>query len=251
MYRERTSFLISSVSWPLHRENWVKNERSNNNRVAWIDAAYDLLVTSGVGAVKIVPLAKTLGTSRTSFYWLFKDREEVLAALLERWERQNTKALILQTEKYASSIVEAMLNVFDCWFDASLFDSEFEYAVRSWSLQDSAVAERVREADEQRLNALQAMFIRYGYDVSEADTRARTVYLLQIGYIAMHTQETKDTRISRVAQYVNIFTGQSCTPADLERFASRHTARFSSAELAAAQQEMVHEADTDARHHRG
>lgn len=228
----------------------MKNDRPNMNKVAWIDAAYDLLINSGVSAVKIVPLAKTLGTSRTSFYWLFKDREEVLTALLERWEQQNTKALVLQTEKYASSIVEAMLNVFDCWFDPSLFDSEFEYAVRSWSLQDSAVAERVRQADEQRLKALQAMFIRYGYEALEADTRARTVYLLQIGYISMHTQETKDTRISRVAQYVNIFTGQLCTPADLERFAARHTARFSSEELAAAQQEMTHDADTDARNHR-
>ena len=92
----------------------MKNDRPNINQTAWIDAAYDLLITSGVSAVKIVPLAKTLGTSRTSFYWVFRDREEVLGALLDRWERQNTQALVLQTEKYASSIVEAMLNVFDC-----------------------------------------------------------------------------------------------------------------------------------------
>lgn len=229
----------------------MKSDRSITSQVAWIDAAYELLIDSGVNAVKIVPLARKLGTSRTSFYWLFKDREEVLAKLLERWERHNTKALVLQTEKYAASIVEAMLNVFDCWFDPSLFDSEFEYAVRSWSLQDSAVAERVRDADEQRLEALQAMFIRYGYEASEADTRARTVYLLQIGYISMHTRETRDTRIGRVAQYVDIFTGRPCTPADLERFAARHTARFSADELAAAQQEMTHEADTAARDHRG
>jgi AcrR family transcriptional regulator len=228
----------------------VKDDHSSDNRTAWLNAAYDLLINAGVGAVKIVPLAKKLKTSRTSFYWLFKDREEILTALLDRWESQNTRALILHSEKYASSIVEATLNVFDCWFDAGIFDSEFEYAVRSWSLQDDAVAERVRRADEQRLEALRAMFIRYGYDALEADTRARTVYLLQIGYISMHTQETRDTRISRVAQYVNIFTGQSCTPADLERFASRHTTQFPPEELAAVQQEMTHATGTDARHHR-
>jgi len=228
----------------------VKNDRSITSQAAWIDAAYELLIDSGVNAVKIVPLAKKLGTSRTSFYWLFKDREEVLGALLERWECRNTHALVLQTEKYASSIVEAMLNVFDCWFDSSLFDSEFEYAVRSWSLQDSAVAGRVRRADEQRLQALQAMFVRYGYDSAEADTRARTVYLIQIGYISMHTQETRDTRIDRVAQYVAIFTGQPCAPADLERFAARHTTQFSGEELAAAQLEMAQESTVGARHHR-
>lgn len=217
----------------------MKNHAVTTNQAAWIDVAYELLIRSGVGAVKIVPMAKQLKASRTSFYWLFKDREEVLDALLDRWEHQNTDAVIRQSERYASSIVEATFNVFDCWFDADIFDSEFEYAVRSWSLQDPRVAERMGCADDKRLDALQKMFVRYGYDPLEADTRARTIYLIQIGYISMHTQESRSTRIGRVAQYVEIFTGQTCTPADLERFAARHQVRFSSEELAAAQQESV------------
>lgn len=228
----------------------MKNGRSPTNQTAWVDAAYELLIASGISAVKIVPLAKKLKTSRTSFYWLFKDREEVLAALLDRWERQNTQAVVEQAGKYASSIVEATLNVFDCWFDQSVFDSEFEYAIRSWSLQDRAVAERVSQADLVRLQALKSMFIRYGYDALEADTRARTVYLIQIGYISMHTQETQETRIGRVAQYINIFTGQMCAHADLERFAARHKARFTSEEMA-GQQEITDETDINARHYRG
>lgn len=204
----------------------MKGERSTINQAAWVEAAYELLIGGGVGAVKIVPLARKLGASRTSFYWLFEDREAVLAALLARWEGQNTEALVRQSEAYAVSIVEAVLNVFDCWFDPSLFDSEFEYAVRSWSLQDGAVAERVQRADERRLEALQRLFTRYGYAAAEADTRARTVYLIQIGYISMHTRESRDTRLARVAHYVEIFTGVPCTPEDLARFAARHTARF-------------------------
>lgn len=228
----------------------MKNDRPVAGHDAWINAAYDLLITSGVSAVRIVPLAKRMKTSRTSFYWLFKDREEVLTALLDRWEQQNTTALVAQSEKYAETIVEATLNVFDCWFKPELFDSEFEYAVRSWSLQDESVAMRVRHADERRLEALAAMFMRYGYDAMEADTRARTVYLLQIGYISMHTRETQDIRISRVAYYITIFTGQPCTSMDLERFASRHVTQFSAAELAAAQQEIRHDAEIDTRDHR-
>lgn len=228
----------------------MKKEQPATGRDAWIDAAYDLLVTSGVGAVKIVPLARRLKTSRTSFYWLFKDREEVLTALLVRWEAQNTRALVTQSEQYAETIVEATLNVFDCWFKPHLFDSEFEHAVRSWGLQDEAVAERVRRADEARLEALASMFERYGYAAMEADTRARTVYLLQIGYISMHTREPREIRIGRVAYYVSIFTGCPCTAADLERFASRHADQFSAAELSAAQQEITHEAAPDTGHYR-
>lgn len=48
----------------------------------WLEAAYEALKESGIDAVRVMPLAKRLGLSRTSFYWFFEDREQLLAALL-------------------------------------------------------------------------------------------------------------------------------------------------------------------------
>ncbi len=188
----------------------------------WLDAAYKMLIQSGVDSVKILPLAKALNTSRTSFYWFFKDREALLDRLIEQWKAKNTEGLVRQTERYAGSVVEAMLNVFDCWLDERLFDSEFEYAVRNWAMQSPAVAREVAAADERRLEALTTMLVHFGYSPHEAGVRARTTYLTQIGYISMHTQETKEVRIGRVAEYVQVFTGQVCEREDLARFVSRH-----------------------------
>ena len=114
----------------------------------WLHAAYELLLESGVEAVRIMPLAKRLRLSRTSFYWFFDDRESLLAALLERWRTRNTGNLIRQAECYAESLPEAVLNVFDCWFDDRLFDSRLEFAVRSWAQQSARVAGEVVAADE-------------------------------------------------------------------------------------------------------
>ena len=55
-------------------------------------------------------------------------------ALIARWREKNTGNLIKQSEAYAESLAEAMLNVFDCWVNKDLFDSQFEFAVRSWAL---------------------------------------------------------------------------------------------------------------------
>jgi len=98
----------------------------------WLEAAYDALIESGVEAVRILPLAKRLDLSRTSFYWFFKDREELLDALVSRWRDKNTGALLKQTEAYAETLEEAVLNVFDCWLDRDIFDPAFEFAVRRW-----------------------------------------------------------------------------------------------------------------------
>ncbi|NQD92844.1 TetR/AcrR family transcriptional regulator [Pseudomonas sp. CrR25] len=188
----------------------------------WLQAAYESLIESGIEAVRILPLAKRLSLSRTSFYWFFKDRDELLAALLERWRAKNTGNLVSQADGYAESIAEAILNVFDCWLSPALFDSQFEFAVRSWALQETRVAEAVEVADRARLTALSGMFERFGYDSMSADVRARSTYLTQIGYISMNTREDALTRMQRIPEYVKIFTGQLPQPRELERFYARH-----------------------------
>jgi AcrR family transcriptional regulator len=169
-----------------------------------------------------MPLAKKLKLSRTSFYWFFKDREELLATLIERWRAKNTGNLIKQTEAYAESIAEAILNVFDCWLDSDLFDSQFEFAVRSWALQAPEVAAEISAADDTRIAALTDMFVRFGYERVHADVRARTIYLTQIGYISMKANEERSVRLARIPAYVEIFTGQVPQQRELNRFFARH-----------------------------
>lgn len=189
----------------------------------WLDAAYDLLIESGVDSVKILPLAKRLNLSRTSFYWFFKDREELLDTLIERWRQKNTGNIVRQTQAYAESVVEAMFNVFDCWVDNGLFDAPFEFAVRSWALISDNIRAEVQAADEVRLEALKQMFIRFGQSENHADVRARTSYLVQIGYISMQTRESISVRMKRIPEYIEIYTGQAPEQRDLERFFARHS----------------------------
>jgi AcrR family transcriptional regulator len=188
----------------------------------WLDAAYESLLESGVDSVKIQPLAKRLNLSRTSFYWFFKDREELLGALVAKWRDKNTGSLVKQSEAYAESVAEAMLNVFDCWLDRALFDSQFEFAVRSWALQSPDIAAEVQSADRQRLEAMQRMFVRFGFKDISADVRARTMYLTQIGYISMQPTEDLAMRMRRIPEYVEIFTGEAPQQRELDRFFARH-----------------------------
>lgn len=188
----------------------------------WLQAAYDALLESGVEAVKILALAKRLRLSRTSFYWFFKDREELLGALIARWRDKNTGNLVKRTEAYAESLGEAMLNVFDCWLDSELFDSRFEFAVRSWALQSPDILAQVRQADQARIEALTRMFMRFGLSETSADVRARTTYLVQIGYITMQSQEDLAVRMKRIPDYIAIYTGEMPQQRELDRFFARH-----------------------------
>ena len=59
-------------------------------RADWVAAGLDALERDGVEAVAVVPLARELGVTRGSFYWHFASRDELLDAVLERWEREHS-----------------------------------------------------------------------------------------------------------------------------------------------------------------
>ncbi|MFT8720199.1 TetR/AcrR family transcriptional regulator [Acetobacter sp.] len=188
----------------------------------WLNVAYEALLENGVDAVKISPLAAKLNLSRTSFYWFFRDREELLEALVSLWRQKNTGNVIKQAEAYAETIREAVLNVFDCWLDTNLFDSQFEFAIRSWGLQSSYILSEVQQADDLRIAALTRMFQHFGYSETSAEVRAQSIYLVQIGYITRQTREKTAERMERIPSYLEIFTGKKATQRELDRFFARH-----------------------------
>ena len=75
----RLDILLGGRSWSRFRTTADGADR----RRGGLKPPTTLLLESGVDSVRISPLAKKLGLSRTSFYWFFKDREELLAALVD------------------------------------------------------------------------------------------------------------------------------------------------------------------------
>jgi AcrR family transcriptional regulator len=191
------------------------------SREVWLAAAKRALIETGLEAVKIQPLASRLGIARTSFYWFFRDRNALLDALLEEWEAKNTGAFVDACEAYAETITEGLLNLIAVFQEESVFEPRLDFAVRGWAHRSAAVTARVNAADERRLAAIRGMFERFGYAPDDADVRARTVYLVQIGYIAMQVQESAAVRMGRVARYVEIYSGRLPGAGEMARFRAR------------------------------
>jgi AcrR family transcriptional regulator len=64
------------------------------SRQDWTAAALGAIADQGLSGLAVEPLAKRLGATKGSFYWHFRDREELLRAALEQWEREGTDAVI-------------------------------------------------------------------------------------------------------------------------------------------------------------
>ena len=184
----------------------------------WLDLAIRLLVDGGIEAVKIQAMARTLGVSRSSFYWFFESLRDLQDQLLDHWLRRNTGPIIERAMRPAETIDKAVCNVFECWVDAELFGPELDMAVRLWGRRDRRIRSDIDEADRQRVEALTRMFGRYGYPAEEAHTRARVLYYTQIGHFALQVEESLDERFSHLASYLLTFTGRAPIASDVAAF---------------------------------
>lgn len=184
-------------------------------REDWLKTALDTLVSEGVDHVKVLSLAAKLDCARSSFYWYFKNRADLLEALLDHWDATNTKALIDAANAPADSICYALTNLYRCWVTGDRFDSRLDMAIRDWSRRSGSIRAALDISDTARIGAIAAMFGRHGYAADEADVRARIVYFTQIGYAALDQRETWETRHSRGRQYLYCMTGTYPTDDEL------------------------------------
>ena len=172
----------------------------------WIDAGLELLVGKGVDHVKITRLADALGVTRGSFYWHFKDRDDLLLALVEEWENRNTKALI-DVLPDSEDITEVLLEIFVLWTSDEPFAPRLDAAMRDWARRSDTVKQAVSRADSERVKAIAKAFECAGFEASEAFIRARVLYFAQVGYYAMEVKEPLETRLGFAEAYVKSFTG--------------------------------------------
>lgn len=196
----------------LHRDDPDKDPLVGHVKVTrqdWLNIARDVLVTDGVAEVKILTLAKRMGVSRSSFYWYFKDRADLLSALLNAWEARNTNQIIQHCAMPSANITVAVCNFFRCFVDTRRFDRGLDFAVREWSRRDPAIRKQVDQADSDRIAGVVAAFIRHDYEPADADARARILYFMQLGYHALEVREDMDVRMSRIAPYLHGFTGRT------------------------------------------
>lgn len=185
----------------------------------WINLAFESLVADGIESVRILSLAHKLGVSRSSFYWYFESRQDLLDQLLDHWRDTNTKAIVERARRPSETIIRGILNVFECWADERLFNPRFDFAIREWARRSDDVRQAINIADEERLSAIRDLYLRHGYDDEDAFIRARVLYYMQIGYYVLEVREPVDVKLGHLAAYLRSFTGQEPTYADVAHFA--------------------------------
>ncbi len=147
-------------------------------RTTWIAAGLEALAAGGPDAVKVDPLAKSLGVTRGGFYWHFTDRQALLDAMLDSWEQTALESVIERVEAGGGDHRARLRRLFAAAAEGREI-IRADLAVRDWARRDAAVAERLRRVDARRLAYLRELFS--GTHPDEAEARALLTLSFWIG----------------------------------------------------------------------
>lgn len=165
----------------------------------WIRAATKVLVQNGIDAVRVDVLAKTMGVTRGSFYWHFRDREDLLMRVLKAWHDQATDDLINRFERSGASAAALLSGLMSLPLrgEAAVRSASIELAVRAWARRDEIARKVVDEVDAKRLAYTSQCFIALGFSFQDARHRAFALYSYVIGEALLYNQSTPEQRQER------------------------------------------------------
>jgi AcrR family transcriptional regulator len=145
----------------------------------WTKAALRALADGGLPAVAIEPLAARLGATKGSAYWHFPNRDALLEATLERWEREHTEAVIDLVEADSPAPLERLRRLFATALNSD-HPAHVELALLA-SADDPLVASALKRVTERRLGYLAMLFGQLGFTPAQARRRALLAHSIYLG----------------------------------------------------------------------
>ena len=168
---------------------------------SWVEAATAVLVDQGIDHVRVDVLAGQLGVTRGSFYWHFRDREDLLRRVLQAWSEQATEQLTRRLATARTQPQEQLRDVISLPFRgrAAAKAARIELAIRAWARRDELARQAVDAADAARIGYHREIFAALGFAAADAEHRAFLLYGYEVAESLLHRQGTAAQRQARAA----------------------------------------------------
>lgn len=174
---------------------------TRTSREKWIEEGLRALAAGGPDAVRVEALAKRLGVTKGGFYGFFDDRDALLKAMLDTWERESTDEVIDRVEREGGDPKAKIQRAGMLTFSSDRL-LPIDLAIRDWARRDEAVAERLRRVDNRRMELLREMIGTFCADADEVEARSMLAFCVAIGahfLAADHGDRTRAQVLARAA----------------------------------------------------
>lgn len=185
-------------------------------RDQWIEEGLQALATGGPDAVRIETMAKRLGVTKGGFYGSFADRNALLEAMLDTWERESVDEVLERVERESGDprTQIQLAGVLTFSGDRLL---PIDLAVRNWARRDQAVAARLRRVDSKRIQSLRERIGTFCSDPDEVEARSLLAFCLAIGEHFLAADHGDRTRVQVLMRAADLLLDRRPGTSESER----------------------------------
>ena len=183
--------------WPMPTD--IDRARTALTPERWTEAATEVLVDQGIDHVRVDVLARQLNVTRGSFYWHFKDREDLLRSVLQAWRARATEQLTARLERAHDDPREQLRDLLSLPFRgrSAVRAARIELAIRAWARRDAMARAFVDESDTARIGYIAQVFSALGFGIAEARARAQLLYSYEVAASLLSPQGSEAQRQER------------------------------------------------------
>ena len=162
------------------------------NREEWLMAALEEVAKKGGAKLHIDRLVKSLGVTKGSLYWHFKDREDFVQSLLEFWAEYSNGQVFESVNQIGGDARYRLKSVMQIIFTKGL--DKFELAMRAWAAEEPSIAIIVREVEVHRLAYARSLFAEMGFQGQDLEMRARLFVRYMEGEVVSFYKQSPEDR---------------------------------------------------------
>lgn len=163
--------------------------------IPWLDMGLKIIVIEGYGGFRIDSLSKKLGISRTSFYHLFKSKQNYFYRLCEYWAYSGTYKYI-ENLKSIQDPADKLIQMIQM-ISIDQIELLAWISLRHLGKENNEVQEIISAVELARIRFVSGILAELGFPPDKAKIKARVLMFYISGWLILKRLERVENKISR------------------------------------------------------
>lgn len=183
----------------MRKNNKAPNEVLTKNQ--WLSLALESITKKGKGVPSVEALCKSIGVSRGSFYWHFKDRSDFLQCFSEYWANYSVEQVVEKLSSFRGSAEDRLFLIMKMVIPQKR--GRHYLTMRSLAVTEPEVEKTLRTFDKKRLSFVKNLFHEIGFRDAELEARTEAfVYFMTGEHVFL---KNKPVTMKKLKQWRDIF----------------------------------------------
>lgn len=168
----------------------------------WINAALEYLSEKGSVGISVVKIAERLQVTRGSFYYHFKNLNDMIDEMVQRWEETIIDKGFNEARTQSASADEEVRNLID--FVSRLTDKQ-DLMFRQWAPHNEHVRQHMERLDQKRLGIMTEVFQRLARNEEKGASFAKIAFYGYIGCLNSYPRPSAKKQKEVALEIFNLF----------------------------------------------